>query len=217
MITVRLGDSSESRLTVLALGSHADDIEIGCGGTILRLLGGQADLDVHWIVLSSSPDRADEARASAESFLEGAARRRIVIKDFRDGFFPYDGGAVKDFFESLKGEVAPDLVFTHQRHDLHQDHRLVAELTWNTFRNHLIFEYEIPKFDGDLGVPNFFVHLDEGICDIKVAKIMAHFSTQLERRWFTEDLFRSLLRLRGMEAASPSGSAEAFYCRKLVF
>jgi len=202
---------------VLALGSHADDIEIGCGGTILRLLASQADVEIHWIVLSGDSDRAEEARVSAESFLDGAAQRRIVLNDFRDGFFPYEGARVKEFFERLKAEVTPDVIFTHQRHDLHQDHRLVCELTWNTFRDHLILEYEIPKFDGDVGTPNFFVHLDERTCEDKIARVMTHFASQLDRRWFTADLFRSLLRLRGMEAGSPSGLAEAFYGRKVTF
>ena len=202
---------------MLALGSHADDIEIGCGGTILRLLRGHSDVEVNWIVLSGGRDRAEEARASAESFLEGAAEQRILVENFRDGFFPYEGAAVKEYFERLKSEVAPDVIFTHQRHDLHQDHSLVSDLTWNTFRDHLILEYEIPKFDGDLGTPNFFVHLDEETCDTKVARLMSHFVTQLDRHWFTADIFRSLLRLRGMEAGSPSGHAEAFYCRKVAF
>jgi LmbE family N-acetylglucosaminyl deacetylase len=217
VLTVRLDRRPGSRLVVLALGSHADDIEIGCGGTILRLLASQADVEIHWIVLSGDSDRAEEARVSAESFLDGAAQRRIVLNDFRDGFFPYEGARVKEFFERLKAEVTPDVIFTHQRHDLHQDHRLVCELTWNTFRDHLILEYEIPKFDGDVGTPNFFVHLDERTCEDKIARVMTHFASQLDRRWFTADLFRSLLRLRGMEAGSPSGLAEAFYGRKVTF
>lgn len=219
MLTVRFDSQTEtgSPLVVLAVGSHADDIEIGCGGTIMRLLAGGIDVEVHWIVLSGNAERAEEARVSAESFLEGATRRWIVVKSFRDGFFPYDGVPVKEFFEALKAEVSPDVIFTHQRHDLHQDHRFVSELTWNTFRDHLILEYEIPKFDGDLGAPNFFVHLDEATCDTKIERIMAHFGTQLSRHWFTADLFRSLLRLRGMESSSPSGHAEAFYCRKVAF
>src|SRR5471032_924186 len=147
--------------TVLALGAHADDIEIGCGGTLLRLAAEYPELEVHWVVLSGNPERAAEARASADSYLAGVTNQRVVTETFRDGFFPYEGAAVKEFFERLKGEVSPDLILTHRRGDLHQDHRLVAELTWNTFRNHLILEYEIPKVDGDLGVPNFFVHLDD--------------------------------------------------------
>jgi LmbE family N-acetylglucosaminyl deacetylase len=216
VLKLKFDNEPASRLVVLALGSHADDIEIGCGGTILHLLRGHPDVEVHWIVLSGGRDRAQEARASAESFLEGAAQRRILVESFRDGFFPYEGATVKEFFERLKSEVAPDVIFTHQRHDLHQDHSLVSDLTWNTFRDHLILEYEIPKFDGDFGTPNFFVHLTEETCDTKIASLMTHFGTQLDRHWFTADVFRSLLRLRGMEARSPSGHAEAFYCRKIA-
>jgi LmbE family N-acetylglucosaminyl deacetylase len=203
--------------TVLVLGAHADDIEIGCGGTLLRLTAAYPELAVHWVVLSGSPERAAEARASAEAYLDGVANHRIATETFRDGFFPYEGAAVKEYFEQLKAEVSPDLILTHRRGDLHQDHRLVAELTWNTFRNHLILEYEIPKVDGDLGVPNFFVHLDDETCDRKTAWLMEHFASQRDHRWFTEDLFRSLLRLRGMESNAPSGKAEAFYSHKAAW
>jgi LmbE family N-acetylglucosaminyl deacetylase len=216
VLTLPFGDTSQSRLRVLALGAHADDIEIGCGGTILRLAQTYPELEACWVVLSGTPDRVGEARASAEEFLDGVTNPEILVKDFRDGYFPYEGTAVKDFFEELKKALAPDVILTHQRYDLHQDHRVVCELTWNTFRDHLILEYEIPKYDGDMGAPNFFVHLDREICDRKVEKIMAHFATQLDRRWFTDDLFRSMLRLRGMESNAPNGTAEAFYCRKLV-
>jgi LmbE family N-acetylglucosaminyl deacetylase len=201
---------------ILALGSHADDIEIGCGGTILRLAEAHANLHVSWIVLSADGERAREARRSAETFLNGVRSSDVVVADFQDGFFPYLGGDVKAFFEKLKAEIAPDLIFTHQRLDLHQDHRLVSELTWNTFRDHLILEYEIPKYDGDLGTPNLFVHLSEPISRRKIETILAHFSSQLDRRWFTDDLFLSFLRLRGMESNSPTRYAEAFYCRKIV-
>jgi LmbE family N-acetylglucosaminyl deacetylase len=209
-------DDGRRSLRVLALGAHADDIEIGCGGTILRLARAFPELEAHWVVLSGTSARAGEARASAEAFLDGVAERRIVVRDFRDGYFPYLGGAVKDVFEQLKGEMEPDLILTHHRHDLHQDHRHVCELTWNTFRDHLILEYEVPKYDGDFGSPNFFVHLDRETCDRKVSILMEHFATQLDRRWFTDDLFRSVLRLRGMESNAPEGMAEAFYCRKLA-
>ncbi len=217
MLTLNLNSAPGSRLVVLALGSHADDIEIGCGGAVLRLVASAFELEVHWVVLSANAARAVEAQASAESFLDGAAEQRIVIESFRDGFFPYEGARIKEFFEALKGELRPDLIFTHQRNDLHQDHRCVSELTWNTFRDHFILEYEIPKFDGDFGTPNVFVPLDDATCDGKIAKLMEHFGTQLDRRWFTPDLFRSVLRLRGMEGGAPSGHAEAFYCRKLAF
>jgi LmbE family N-acetylglucosaminyl deacetylase len=170
---------------------------------------------VHWVVLSADPDRGKEAERGAEAFLQGVDRSSIALRDFRDAFFRY-GPELKEFFEELKGEIAPDVVFTHYRDDLHQDHRLVSELTWNTFRDHLILEYEIPKYDGDLGVTNFFVPLDEQIGRRKVATILDTFASQRGKAWFTEDLFLSLLRLRGMECNSASGFAEGFYCRKAV-
>jgi LmbE family N-acetylglucosaminyl deacetylase len=213
VLTLELG--GEGPLHVLALGSHADDIEIGCGATLLRLAR-LRELDVHWVVLSASEERAAEARASAEAFLAGAAGSRVRVEGFRDAFFRY-GGEVKEYFEALKRDVTPDLILTHHGADLHQDHRLVAELTWNTFRDHLILEYEIPKYDGDLGTPNVFVHLDEETAHRKVALLLESFPSQRSKPWFTEDLFLALMRLRGMEAASPSGFAEAFYGRKLVF
>jgi LmbE family N-acetylglucosaminyl deacetylase len=201
-------------LRVLAVGSHADDIEIGCGGTLLRLARTR-ELEVHWIVLSANEERAGEARKSAEAFLDRAGSSHIAVEGFRDAFFRY-GGEVKEYFESLKARVSPDLILTHHGSDLHQDHRLVAELTWNTFRDHLILEYEIPKYDGDLGAPNVFVHLDEEAARSKVALLLESFPSQASRPWFTEDLFMALMRLRGMESASPSGLAEAFYARKVV-
>jgi LmbE family N-acetylglucosaminyl deacetylase len=217
MLRLNLDVAAGAAPTVLALGAHADDIEIGCGGTLLRLAATYPELEVHWVVLSGSPERAAEARASAGSYLGGVVKHRVITETFRDGFFPYEGSAVKEYFERLKGEVSPDLILTHRRGDLHQDHRLVAELTWNTFRNHLILEYEIPKYDGDLGAPNFFVALDDETCDRKTALLIEHFASQRDHAWFTEDLFRSLLRLRGMESNAPSGKAEAFYSHKAVW
>jgi LmbE family N-acetylglucosaminyl deacetylase len=202
---------------VLAIGCHADDIEIGCGGTLLDLAERRADLEVTWLVLSAHGDRADEATASARAFLEGLdAPPRIFVESFRDGFFPYEGAAVKERFEQLKAEVTPDVVFTHTGSDRHQDHRLACELTWNTFRDHLILEYEIPKWDADLTPPNVYVPLDEATVGRKIRLLLEHFASQHDRHWFTDDLFRSLLRLRGMEANAESGYAEAFHCRKLV-
>jgi LmbE family N-acetylglucosaminyl deacetylase len=215
LLKLELSSEPDRALTVLAIGSHADDIEIGCGGTILDLADSHRDLEVHWIVLSADGERADEARRSAEGFLERAARAQIAVERYRDAFFPY-GGEVKEFFEELKTRVAPDLVLTHHGSDLHQDHRLVAELTWNTFRDHLILEYEVPKYDGDLGSPEVFIHLDEETCRRKVELLLSSFPSQQQRPWFSEDLFLALMRLRGMESNSPSGFAEAFYGRKLV-
>jgi LmbE family N-acetylglucosaminyl deacetylase len=201
---------------VLCLGAHCDDLEIGCGGTVLSLAARPNPPSFTWVVFSSDATREAEALRSAETFLDGARSARIIIKKFRDGFLPYEGALVKEAFEELKGLVSPDLVLTHNRDDLHQDHRLISELTWNTFRDHLVLEYEIPKYDGDLGVPNFFVPLDDSRCRRKIETILTSFTSQHGKRWFSEDLFRSLMRLRGMECNAPSAYAEAFYCRKLV-
>ena len=202
---------------VLALGAHCDDIEIGCGGTLLRLVAEQRGLEVLWVVFCGTPERSVEARASAAAFLEGVSASRVVVRDYRDGFLPYSGAAVKDDFEALKREFSPDLVLTHYRHDRHQDHRLVCELTWNTWRNHLILEYEIPKYDGDFGSPNLFTSLPPSTLDRKVSLILRHFPTQAGKPWFTEDLFRAVARIRGMECGAPSGFAEGFYGRKLLY
>ncbi|MEZ4867885.1 MAG: PIG-L deacetylase family protein [Caldilineaceae bacterium] len=201
---------------VVCLGAHSDDIEIGCGGAILRLTECYPDLQVYWVVLSAKGVRIDEASASAEDFLRQAGQAHIMIQDFQDGFFPYTGVALKGFFEELKETVNPDLIFTHCRHDLHQDHRITAELTWNTFRDHLILEYEIPKYDGDLQSPNFFIHLDEPTYRRKVDYLMQHFATQANRYWFTPETFGAVMRLRGVESRAPAGYAEGFYCRKVV-
>jgi LmbE family N-acetylglucosaminyl deacetylase len=216
MLPLVLGRRTDAApLKVLALGAHADDIEIGCAGTILRLIASGAVASVCWVVLSGRDARAEEARVSAEALLADAPDKQILQPGFRDGFFPYDGATIKDFFEDLK-TFEPDLILTHQRNDLHQDHRLTCQLSLNTFRNHLILEYEVPKYDGDMGAPNLFVPIDDEICRRKIEHLMTHFDTQLSRRWFTEDLFSGLLRLRGMECNSPSNFAEAFYSRKTV-
>ena len=202
--------------SILCLGAHSDDIEIGCGGTLLKLTRAHADVAVWWVVFSARDGRAREARSSARMFLRHAGRRHIVIKNFRDGFFPFQGAAIKRDFETIKRTVQPDLVFTHYRGDRHQDHRLLSDLTWNTFRNHLVLEYEVPKYDGDLGVPNLFVRLDAEICREKVENVCKFFQTQSNKHWFSPDTFSSLMRLRGVECASPTKYAEAFYCRKCV-
>ena len=201
---------------VLCIGAHADDIEIGCGGTLLRLLSEHPGLHIYWIVLSANEVRAEEARRSANFYLQKATEQECEIKSFRDSFFPYNGGEIKDYFHSLGQRFSPDLIFTHRRDDLHQDHRLVADLTWNTFRNHLILEYEIPKYDGDLGRPNLFVTLDAPTCEQKVDGLLSGFPSQREKPWFTRDTFLSLIRIRGVESNSPTRLAEGFYCRKGV-
>ncbi len=216
MITLSLGRAQPTLSHVLCLGAHADDIEIGCGGTILALLEANPSLAVTWVVFSAAGTRVEEARQSAERFLCAANRRDLRFQQFRDGFFPHSGAQIKEVFEELKASTAPDVVFTHYRHDLHQDHRVLSELAWNTFRNHLILEYEIPKYDGDLGVPNLFMPLDEGHCRQKVDILMQCFKSQASKRWFNEEVFRSVLCLRGMECNAPSRYAEAFHARKLV-
>jgi LmbE family N-acetylglucosaminyl deacetylase len=216
MLSLPIGGQETEPRRVLAIGAHSDDIEIGCGGTLLKLIEQQAVSEVCWVVLSGGTDRAAEARASAEAMLEGVPKADIRLCDFPDGFFPYEGQRIKDFFEQLKAELSPDVVFTHQRADLHQDHRVCCELTWNTFRDHLILEYEVPKYDGDMSAPNAFVPIEEHLHRRKIDHLMSHFGTQRSKRWFQEDLFSSLLRLRGMECNSPSSYAEAFFCRKAV-
>jgi LmbE family N-acetylglucosaminyl deacetylase len=214
VLGLRVGKDKDSTLRILCLGAHSDDIEIGCGSTILKLIDHYPNADFHWVVFGANhPKRASEALASANAFLGQAREKEIVVKGFRDSFFPYIGAEIKEYFEELK-PIAPDIIFTHCRQDLHQDHRLLCELTWNTFRDHLILEYEIPKYDGDLGTPNLFVHLDRALCDRKIGIILDNFETQGERHWFTADTFLSMLRLRGIECKSPGRYAEAFYCRK---
>jgi len=202
---------------ILCLGAHSDDIEIGCGGTILRWLDENPSAEVYWIVLGAAGNRSAEALQSANTFLAKARQKEIVVKEFRDGYFPYMGAEIKDFFEELKRKYHPDVILTHYREDRHQDHRLVSELTWNSFRNHLILEYEIVKYDGDLGAPNFFVQLAEPIVRKKIQTLLKCFQTQKNKSWFTEDTFASILRLRGVESNAPENYAEAFYCRKIVY
>ncbi|TMH17660.1 MAG: PIG-L family deacetylase [Betaproteobacteria bacterium] len=216
MLNLTFERRRDSIFRILCLGAHSDDIEIGCGGTVLRILEENPDAEVLWVVMGASGQRADEATASAKSFLARARQKEVIVKEFRDGFFPYIGAEIKGFFEELKRRFAPDLVLTHCRNDLHQDHRLVSELTWNTFRNHLILEYEILKYDGDLGTPNVFVHLTESLARRKVGILLDSFRSQLKKNWFTEDAFLAILRLRGLECNAPEKYAEAYHARKLV-
>jgi LmbE family N-acetylglucosaminyl deacetylase len=212
---LQLGGHGGAPLRLLLLGAHSDDIEIGCGGVVQHLLASRPGCRVTWVVFSGSGAREAEAKASAADFLENAGVRDVRTLGFAESFFPYDGAAIKRAFEELKG-VDPDVIFTHHRHDLHQDHRLLAELTWNTFREHLVLEYEIPKYDGDLGQPAVFVPLDAALCRRKCELIQRHFVSQRSRHWFDPELFLGLMRIRGMECRSPSGYAEAFHARKLV-
>ena len=202
-------------LSVLCLGAHSDDIEIGAGGTILGWLAAGVRLDAHWCVLSASGARADEAAASADGFLAGTAGRTLEFKEFRDGYFPHQA-EIKDWFEDLRRRVRPDVVLTHRRDDAHQDHRHVSQLTWNSFRDHLILEYEIPKWDGDAAQPNVYVPLTAAIMEHKCALLDAHFGTQRSKDWFDAETFRGLARLRGMECRAPERYAEGFVLRKAV-
>jgi LmbE family N-acetylglucosaminyl deacetylase len=215
MIQLNLNVGPNRALQILCLGCHSDDIEIGCGGTILRLAEQYPDCNFHWAVFSAIGAREAEAKRGAELFA-GLHVKTQILKMFQDGFMPYVGADVKTVFEKELKQLHPDLVFTHNRRDAHQDHRLISELTWNTFRDHLILEYEIPKYDGDLGQPSVFVPLEAEVYQTKVRYIMDTFQSQRTKRWFEEDMFLSLMRLRGMECNAPSGYAEAFYCRKIV-
>jgi LmbE family N-acetylglucosaminyl deacetylase len=209
-----VGSSGLRVSRVLCIGAHSDDIEIGCGGTLLTLLQ-RGPLSVTWLVLSGSGNREQEARESATK-LVGAASLDFRIEAFRESYFTNQGADIKERFDALGNEVDPDLVFVPYREDAHQDHRLVADLAANTFRDHLILEYEIPKYDGDLGRPAIYVHVSADVAAQKVGHLMNEFPSQRLKPWYTEETFRAVLRLRGIECRAPDGYAEAFYCRKLV-
>jgi LmbE family N-acetylglucosaminyl deacetylase len=211
---LRLSLPTDAPPTLLCLGAHSDDIEIGCGGTVLTLLERHPGARVDWVVFSARGERAEEARAAAKRFLAAAGSAEVTLHTFRDGFFPTEFAAIKEVFEGLKA-VKPDVVLTHRRADHHQDHRTLAELTWNTFRSHLVLEYEVPKYDPDLGNPNLFVPLARETAEAKVAELMAHFGSQRSRAWFTPDTFLGLMRLRGVQCASPTGLAEGFFAHKI--
>jgi LmbE family N-acetylglucosaminyl deacetylase len=215
MMKLSLAKEDSDPINILCLGAHSDDIEIGCGGTILQLKKVRQNVKLHWVVFSAAGSRGKEASRAAELFTAGC-KKEIVLKEFRDGYLPHGGGAVKDFFEEMKADVDPDLIFTHWQGDAHQDHRLVSELTWNTFRTHLILEYEIPKYDGDMGRPNLFVPLEAPVYEQKVTYLLEAFESQRLKPWFDRDVFLGFMRIRGMEANSPSGYAEAFHARKVL-
>lgn len=214
-LTLSLGPAG-APLRILCLGAHSDDIEIGCGGTVLRVLEEHPGSEVTWVVLSATPERENEARASAADFLERAGKQTVIVKDFRESFFPYVGADIKDFFEVLKKQVAPELILVHRRADRHQDHRTVAEFAWNTWRNHLVLEYEIPKYEGDLEPPNVFVPLTAQQAGRKVELLMKHFGSQRSRSWFRPETFNGLMNIRAIECNAPGGFAEAFHGYKLV-
>lgn len=201
---------------LLCLGAHPDDIELGAGGTVMRLIEQNPALEIRWVVLcGADPARAEEAHKSAALFTVGAAGVQVDIHQFRDAFLPWQGEEVKASFEVIKGEFQPDLILTHHDDDRHQDHGLVSDLTWNTWRNHAILEYEILKWDGDLGRPNVFVPLDTSLCQRKISQVYDCYQTQWSRHWFKQETFLALMRIRGVECNAEH--AEAFYARKLVW
>ena len=203
-------------LSVLCLGAHSDDIEIGAGATLLSMMERGIRLQVHWCVLSGAGDREDEARASAADFLAKATSTQVEVMPFRDGFFPEQGDAIKSWFEELKGRTNPDLILTHRRNDAHQDHQQVSRLTWNTFRNHCILEYEIPKWDGDIGQPNIYIPVSSSSLQRKIDLLISHFGSQRSKQWFDAETFLGLARLRGMECRASERYAEAFFAHKLT-
>jgi LmbE family N-acetylglucosaminyl deacetylase len=215
MLHLTLADRS-APLRLLALGAHADDIEIGCGATLLRLLHERPGSSVHWVVFAANPVRDLEARASAAAFLGDAAQSEVVVHNFRESYFPSVASEIKDAFEAIKVAIKPDLILCHRKLDAHQDHRVVAELAWNTWRDHAIWEYEIPKYDGDLGLPNVYVPVTRAHADRKVELLLKHFPSQASRSWFRADTFQSLMAVRAIECNAPEGRAEAFYVRKVV-
>lgn len=216
MLTAQLGSEPDGPLSILCLGAHSDDVEIGCGGTLLRLLAEHPGSSVHWVIFSATADRADEARASTAALLADAADYELEILEFAENHFPTQHRMIKDAVAATAAQVDPDVVFSHRREDLHQDHRTIAELTWNSFRNHLILEYEIPKYEGDLGHPNVFVPLTAELAQRKVDLLSEHFGSQGDKPWFRSEVFTGLMAIRGVECVAPEGYAEAFHARKLV-
>jgi len=217
MLKLNFFASNQDHPKILCLGAHPDDIEIGCGGTLLRMIDEVPNACFYWVVFSGDEQRQKEAIESAEIFLKKVENKNIIIKHFQESYFPFIGAQIKNYFEELKVGFSPDIVFTHYKKDAHQDHRLISDLTWNTFRDHFILEYEIPKYDGDLSTPNAYVDLGERHVNKKISHILEVFETQKGRFWFTEDTFRSILRLRGIESNAQGKYAEGFYCRKIVF
>lgn len=216
MLQLGLGKHPGSPLHILCMGAHSDDVEIGCGGTLLRLLDDHPGSHVTWVVFSASATRAAEAQTSAAAFLARAGQSEVQIHAYKESYFPSIAADIKDTFERLKSATRPDVVFAHRHDDMHQDHRVIAELTWNTFRNHLVLQYEIPKYEGDLGQPNVFVPLPMAVAQRKVDLLQHHFESQRHRSWFHADTFHGLMSVRGVECNAPERRAEAFYARKLV-
>jgi LmbE family N-acetylglucosaminyl deacetylase len=204
-------------MNILLLGAHCDDIEIGCGGTILKMIADYNISEVKWVVFASNETRQEEAIRSGQQFLANVKNADLQVYSYTDGYLPTVWSDIKDEFENIKKSFSPDIIFTHYRDDLHQDHRVVNELTWNTFRNHQILEYEIPKYDGDLGNPNLFVSLEEDQAKHKREIIFNSFKSQLNKQWFDEELLNAMMRIRAVECASDTKFAEAFYARKICY
>jgi LmbE family N-acetylglucosaminyl deacetylase len=216
MLAAVFGAGRDAALRILCIGAHSDDIEIGCGGTVLRLLAERPGCKVSWVVFSGgNGPREEEARASAAEFLSLAGETSVSVKAFRESYSPASWAEIKDAFEELRS-IEPDVVFTHRRRDEHQDHRVLGELAWNTFRRHLILEYEIPKYEGDLETPNVFVPLSGAVAARKVDLLERHFQSQRARSWFRRETFEGLMTVRGIECNAPDGMAEAFHARKIV-
>ncbi|MCG6190234.1 PIG-L deacetylase family protein [Maribellus maritimus] len=212
---VPISFKKDTSLSILSLGAHCDDIEIGAGCSLLKIFRDYKIENVNWVVFTSNEIRKKEATNSANQFLKHISEKKISIESYRDGFLPFYAAEIKEYFERLRKEINPDIIFTHYRNDRHQDHRLISDLTWNTWRNNMVLEYEIPKYDGDVGNPNFFVEVDKDLLDKRNGILMKSFVSQHSKHWFNEDVFSALPRLRGMESATQF--AEAFYARKIVF
>lgn len=215
MLRLRLEPPAGRKLSVLGIGAHADDLEIGCGGTVYQLARAHPGSTVLWWILTADSEREREAREAAARLLGNVCSLEVKVTRFRDGFLPYDGPGVKEAFEALKAQIEPDLIFTHSRTDRHQDHRTVSDLTWNTWRDHLILEYEIPKYDADLGNPNLYVALEADSAEAKLECLVNSFASQQSKPWYSGETFRGLMRIRGLECRAPTGFAEAFLAPKL--
>lgn len=217
MLNFQLSNEPGERLKILCLGAHCDDIEIGCGATLMRLLDEHPNAEVLWVVFSSNETREIEARKSAEIYLKNHKNFKIEINQFRNGFFPYIAQDIKEYFEQLKQSFDPDLIFSHYLLDRHQDHRTIAELTWNTFRNHTILQYEILKYEGDLKTPNFYSIINSGYLEKKVNLLLSCFISESDKHWFTKESFMALMRIRGVESGGVTGYAEGFHADKIIF
>jgi len=216
VLALTLGSPRNRRLEILCIGAHCDDIEIGCGGSLLALQKQYPQCRIHWLVLTSIPSRRQEAMTAMKKLVRVAARGNVRICELQDGFLPACFADAKTQFEAMKRLVDPDLIFTHHEFDRHQDHNLASEMTWQTFRDHMIWEYEIPKYDGDLVTPNLYVPLNASLAVRKVNVIVRTFRSQGMKSWFSAENLLAAMRIRGLESRASSGFAEAFHCRKLV-